>query len=205
MATEYPLTSPIEVTGTGGAPGQVNFSDGTNAVEVKAPTGLVGAVDFTLPATVGTTGDFLQRTGATSTSFTNVTQHNPSGSLPLSLRFSDPSGNPTSVNSTTFAPLASVAYRGTGTDTILTLLLTVGETIGSSATAQYQIFDFTNGNVIATSAIIGPFAGGSGQIIVDYGVVSNLPAGQAIFEVLVRRGNAGGGGSAAIYSCEFYG
>lgn len=67
MSSAYPLTSNIEVVGTGGLPGQIDLSDGTNSVQVRAPTGLAGNVDFTLPTTVGTTGFFLSRTGPTST------------------------------------------------------------------------------------------------------------------------------------------
>lgn len=63
MSSAYPLESPIEVTGTGGVPGQVNFSDGTNVVEVKAPIGLTGSVNFTLPPTTGTVNQVLRTSG----------------------------------------------------------------------------------------------------------------------------------------------
>jgi hypothetical protein len=60
MASDYPLSSPVEITGTGGAPGQINLTDGTNSVEVKAPAGLVGTVNFTLPAANGVTDQVLK-------------------------------------------------------------------------------------------------------------------------------------------------
>ena len=56
----YIINSPQTVLGTGISPGQINFSDGTNAVQVKAPTTLAGNVNFVLPDAAGTTGQFLQ-------------------------------------------------------------------------------------------------------------------------------------------------
>lgn len=69
MASSYPLTSPIEVVGTGLIPGQIDLSDGTNSVELKAPTGLTGNVNFTLPNNTGTTNQVLRTSGTGVTSW----------------------------------------------------------------------------------------------------------------------------------------
>jgi hypothetical protein len=60
MSSAYPLESPIEVTGNGVTPGQVNFSDGANSVEVKAPPTLTGTVNFTLPDSDGAANQVLK-------------------------------------------------------------------------------------------------------------------------------------------------
>lgn len=57
--SSFPISSTVEIVGTGIAPGQVNFSDGTNSVEVKAPTTLTGTVNFTLPDADGTANQVL--------------------------------------------------------------------------------------------------------------------------------------------------
>ncbi|MBV1928306.1 MAG: right-handed parallel beta-helix repeat-containing protein [Gammaproteobacteria bacterium] len=69
MSSAFPLSSPIEVEGTGGSPGQIDFSDGTNVVEVKAPSGLTGTVNFTLPPNTGTTNQVLRTSGTGVTSW----------------------------------------------------------------------------------------------------------------------------------------
>lgn len=206
MSSAFPLSSPIEVEGTGGTPGQIELSDGTNAVQVRAPTGLAGNVDFTLPATAGTTGYFLQRSGATATAWAEVIQNNPSSSLPLSTRFNDSNGAPTSTTSTTFVTEASMVYRGTVIDNPILQILVIVETTNNNASGQVQIFDYTNSQIIATSAVYGP-AGGGGltKFILDLGTISNLPTGQVILEIQLRRVNTNGGGATAIYSCEMYG
>ena len=60
MSSDFPLSSPIEIGGTPLNPGEVNFSDGTNSVQVKAPTSLTGTVNFTLPDSNGTSGQVLK-------------------------------------------------------------------------------------------------------------------------------------------------
>lgn len=197
----YPLTSPIEVEGTGGAPGQINLSDGTNQVTLRAPTGLAGNVDFTLPSTDGVVGQVLQRSGATSTAWV-TSSSNAQSSLPISLQFNGSNGSPFDTSSTTFVVVSRIIYRGTTIDNTIGGILVIAGTSNANATGQVQVFDATNSNIIATSAIFGPDLP---LTIIDLGTISNLPTTQAIFEIQVRRVNTSGGGAAILNSIQIYG
>ena len=202
MSAAFPLTSPIELTGTGGAPGQINFSDGTNVVEVKAPTSLTGTVNFTLPDADGTANQVLKWPTAGSTTLWDNNNGNPNASVPIAIRFNAPNGDPASTTSSTFVVLETFIYNGTTTDNTLTTAISVVETSNGAATGEIQLFDFTNSLIIATSAIFGPTSGV--KIIVDLGTISNLPTGQSMLEVQLRRPTGGGGGNAAIHSFQTY-
>ena len=65
----YPISSPTEIIGTGGTPGTVYISDGTNAIELRAPTGLIGDAIFELPPITGVANQLLIRSGATGTTW----------------------------------------------------------------------------------------------------------------------------------------
>ena len=62
------------------------------------------------------------------------------------------------------------------------------------------MLDITNGTIIGTSAV---FSHIGAKAIVGIGVISNLPIGEAIFEVNIRR-VAGVGGSVILYSAQLY-
>ncbi|MBV1928307.1 MAG: hypothetical protein KUG81_02190 [Gammaproteobacteria bacterium] len=196
-------TGTVTVEGTGGAPGQIDLSDGTNAVQLRAPTGLAGNVDFTLPSTAGTTDQFLQRTGAASLGWTTNLGISDS-SLPLSVKMTNRNGAPSQTQTTTFAVRGNVTYDGTTTDNTITKIQAIVETTNDVATGQVRIFDFTNSNIIATSAIFGPTVGGFPKTTIDLGAISNLPTGQALLEIQLRRDNVAGGGNAQLHICQFY-
>nr|QBK85691.1 MAG: hypothetical protein LCMAC101_02860 [Marseillevirus LCMAC101] len=195
MSAAYPISSPVEITGTVPAPGQINFTDGTNVVEVKAPTTLSGTVTFTLPDADGTTGQSLQWPPSGDTMVWGNVSGNANSTLPVSFRFE----GPTTTTSNTFVVFASFIYNGTDIDNTMTTGMVVVETSSGAATGQVELFDLTNSLIIATSAIFGPTSGV--KIIVDMGTISNLPTGQALFEVQLRRPSAGGG-NAGIHSFQ---
>lgn len=62
MSDSYVIDSSLEVLGDGVNPGEIKFSDGTNTVDVKAPTTLSSDVDFVLPDSNGSTGNVLIKT-----------------------------------------------------------------------------------------------------------------------------------------------
>lgn len=201
MSSAYPLTSPIEIKGSGGSPGQIDFSDGTNSVEVKAPTGLTGNINFTLPPNTGTTNQVLRTSGSGVTSWQTILGISNS-SLPLSVKLTNRNGAPSQTASTVFAVRGNVIYDGTTTDKPITKIQAIVETTNNAASVQVRIFDFTNSNVIATSAIVGPTVGSVQRTILDLGIISNLPTGQANFEIQLR--NPAGSGAAQLHVCQFY-
>jgi len=202
MSSAYPISSLIEISGTGVAPGQIDFSDGTNVVEVKAPTTLTGTVNFTLPAADGTANQVLKWPSAGNTTVWGNNNGNPDSTLPLSFRFTTPNGDPTSTSSSTFQVVDTFVYNGTTIDNTITTAIAVVETSNTAATGQCQLFDLTNAQIIATSAIFGPTD--AVKIILDLGTISNLPTGQAMLEVQIRRPSGGGGGNAAIHAFQAY-
>lgn len=60
----YPLSSPVSIQGTGGDPGLLLLTDGTNELRVQAPAGLAGPVTVKFPNTNGATGNVLATDGA---------------------------------------------------------------------------------------------------------------------------------------------
>ena len=202
MSAAFPLTSPIEVSGTGGAPGQVNFSDGTNIVEVKAPTTLSGTVSFTLPDANGTSDQILKWPSSGTTTVWGANVGNPNGTVPMTVRFNAPNGDPTNTTSSTYEVFETFIYGGTTTDNPISMAISVVETSNSAATGQLRLFDFSNSLTIAESTIYGPTNGV--KIILNLGTISNLPTGQSMFEVQLRRPTGGGGGNAALHSFQLY-
>ena len=202
MSAAFPLTSPIEVTGTGGAPGQVNFSDGTNVVEVKAPTTLSGTVSFTLPDANGTANQVLKWPVSGSTTVWENSSGNATGTLPVSFNFVAPNGSPSGTSSSTFQSINTFIYNGTILDNTMSAAICVAQTSNTAATGQVQLIDLTNSMIIATSAVFGPT--NSAPIIIDFGVVSNLPTGQSMLEVQIRKLTGAGGGAAEIRSFQCY-
>jgi hypothetical protein len=196
----YAISSPVEIVGDGSNPGIIYISNGVNSIELKAPPGLTSDIDFTLPSTIGTTTNFLQRIGPTSTGWVDIIQNNPNSSFPLSIKFNAPSGSPTTVTSSTFTILSSIVYKGTIVDNTILQILGVVETSGNGV-GQLQIVDFTNGNIIATS----PSFSSTTKIIIDLGIITNLPTTESILEIQLRRVNSTGGGNAALHTIEIYG
>lgn len=150
----YEETSPITIVGDGTNPGLVNFSDGTFSVLVQAPVGLAGNVDFTLPTVDGATGQILMRTGATATEFQDAPAPNIFRTIPINLRFNDPSGNPTTVTSTTYNTLSTVIFNGTTLGDNISAICAVANTTNGSAAGQIRVIDFSNsGAIVAESPI----------------------------------------------------
>jgi hypothetical protein len=200
----YIINSPIDAEGTGVAPGQINFSDGTNAVQMRAPTGLAGNTNFVLPATDGTDGQVLIWNSSNATEWVSGSAFFPGQTLPIILNFSNPTnGQPATTSDTSFVPYATFIYKGTNADKPLSEVQFVVETDGASATGQCELTDITNANTIGTTAVFGP--GPTSPTIVNLPSISNLPAGEALFEISIRRGNAMGGGRMSLYSTQLYG
>lgn len=114
---------------------------------------------------------------------------NSNSSFPLALRFDNSTGAPFSTSSTTYVNVASFVYRGVTVDNPITSILAIVSTSGGffifQPFGQVRVIDFTNGSaVIAESAIFPP---SSSPTIIDLGTISNLPTGQAIFQIQIRR------------------
>lgn len=133
--------------------------------------------------------------------FTGDRPFNVNSTLPLSFRFNANNGNPITTTSTTYVVLGSFIYRGTLIDNIITAILAIVNTNSTTSTGQLRVFNFTNNTVIAESAIFGPTNGT--QIAINLGAISNLPTGQAIFQIQLRRASASD--SAGIVTVQVYG
>lgn len=86
--SNYNLASPVDVKSSA-SDAQINMYDsgGNFAVQVNAPAGLASNVDFTLPSTSGTSGQLLQRTGATSLGWVTKSGAPTGSSLPMQINF----------------------------------------------------------------------------------------------------------------------
>lgn len=193
----YEVTDILTVTGT---PGKIRYTNGVFYVELQASGSLATTYTLSLPVSLGSIGQYLQLGGSNTLQWGNAT----SSGLPITVQTTD--------NSTPFTSLGVVGiaiptfvtnfiYRGTGTDGPISRVVGIVETTAPTNTAVLEISDITNGNVIAT----GSFGGGSyaTRNIFEITTITNLPAGEAIFEL---RLGVGGGVilTASIYSCTLY-
>ena len=103
----YIIDSPFEVVGTMGTPGQIHISDGTFSVQVKAPTGLVGDIDYVLPALDGTDGQILTWNGSNTSEWSFDAAYQSGQSLPAHMNFGDATGLPALFTSFIFTPFAT--------------------------------------------------------------------------------------------------
>ena len=68
----YPISSELEIEGTGAAPGKATLSNGTNAITMQASTSLAASYTMLLPTTLGAVGESLTMTSATETGWASV-------------------------------------------------------------------------------------------------------------------------------------
>lgn len=213
MSSNYTLTSPLDVKSTTSSASQINVYPGsasTFAVQVSSPTSLTSNVQFILPSSNGTVGQYLQYgTGiGGACSWGTVTNSNPNSTLPSSYQFANTTGTPASITSNTFVTLGRCCYRGTTTDNTIQTAIAVVQTSNTTATGQVQLYDYTNNLIIATSAVYGPYNPAAIPKIINLGTISNLPTGNAILEFRIRRVNVGGGagsGNTSLYSFQLLG
>lgn len=104
------------------------------------------AVDFTLPATNGTADQYLQRSGATSTTWTTGKPATTGDTIPLTLRMI--SGNfpasPTTISSVAFTILSYFSYGGTTSSRTPQTLTAVFSITPANTNASIRLGDQTN-------------------------------------------------------------
>jgi hypothetical protein len=212
MSSNYTLTSPLDVKSTTSSASQINVYPGsasTFSVQLTAPSSLTSDVQFILPSSNGSVGQYLQwGTGiGGSSEWGTVISSNPTSTLPSSYQFASTTGVPASITSNTFITLGRCYYGGTTTDNTIQTAIAVVQTSNTTATGQVQLFDYTNNLIIATSAVYGPYNPANIPKIINLGVISNLPTGNAILEFRIRRVNVGGGGAGntSLYSFQLLG
>lgn len=101
-----------------------------------------------------------------------------------------------STNNTSYVSVAQFIFSGTGVGITPTVARVIGSASSNGSTASFRLFDITNALTIAE--VIGA-AVNVAEALISLGVLSNLPAGLAIFEVQYRRDT---GGQARIASFE---
>jgi hypothetical protein len=195
--SNYTLTSPIDVKSTAVTGSILVYNpSGTNYVNVTAPTSLAGNVDFTLPSTVGTTGQYLQRTGASSLGWANGNATNypfPYNALTLATT----STALITTTSTTNVSYAQFIFPGTTALNGNTprLLMTLGSN-SATTTIGITVSDITNATTVATITT-GTFVAGAPTVF-NVTPLSNLSTTASVWQILVRRASGTG-------TCQFYG
>ena len=105
------------------------------------------------------------------------------------------------ISSIVFDTVGTFIYRGSLVDGGISKILAVVSSSDGSATGEVRITDITNTNTIALAGF-GPTSGI--KEVLDLGTISNVPSGQAIFEVEIRRVNTIGTNSVSIYNIQLY-
>lgn len=163
---------------------------GNNVVRFRNLNSVASGNLSAKPILVGTSSDsttilFRQIVGGPGINTTidpdgNVeTSLSPGRSIPLNYRFNDPSGNPTSVTSTSYTSLGSILFRGTMHEEPIKQVFGILEVTGGNAVGQAIIYDLTNSLIIASTSYFAN-TGGSGpdakDIIEFNGLGQNISA-----------------------------
>ena len=193
--SSYILASPVDVVSSS-SNAQINlFSTGSVfAAQFQAPSGLIADVDFTLPTTTGSNGQFLQRTGASSLGWTNI--YGPM--LPMQLRTYRNSTTAKTTTNTTLQVVSTFYFQGStalGGNPAAAYIIFSPST--NATTCQARISDLTNTTTIAT-VTSGTFTAGTLNLI-NFGALSNIPTGPAIWQLTFARP---AGATASIYFFE---
>jgi hypothetical protein len=177
---------------------------GSNYVVITAPSSLSGNVDFTLPSTAGTTGQYLQRTGPTSLGWgtPSVFSNAPFPYTAITRRAGSTTEN-FNITSTTFQNASYVPFPGTsvyGGIPPSSIIVIIG-TSDDLTTAQIRVLDLTNVTTIA-SATTSTFATDAVNLF-NLGTISNVPASSAVWQFQVRRES--GAGTVRMYGYAIWG
>ena len=73
----YPISSELEIGGTGVDPGKLTLSNGTNAVTVQASLSMPASYTMLLPTALGSTGESLTMTSGTETGWSTISTSGP--------------------------------------------------------------------------------------------------------------------------------
>ncbi len=151
----FPISSPANVIGSGISPGQINFSDSTFSVQVRAPATLSSNVDFTLPNTVGLNNQVLIRETPTSTKWVNVSDTYPiDRTTPFSIRMMKHEDEPLKTSSTTYQIMAYFPFNGTNNNDNIRQVIVLGYGKKNDDVVQYRIARESDGLTVAESPII---------------------------------------------------
>lgn len=159
--------------------------------------GPVGAVADNIAVYDGGSGKIIKDGGIALADLLVVTK---SGRFPLNFVISGQSAPYFDTNSTSYQEACAFIFPGTtaiGTPTKIQAIFY--RISGAAGTGEIRILDVTNSLVIAE--LTGVNTGSGVETIQDLGVISNLPAAEAIFEVQIRR--QGGGSTWAVAAAEF--
>ena len=194
--SSYILTSPIDIY-LSGSQSQINLynSAGTFAAQLVAPSTLTANIDFTLPSTNGSTGQYLRRMGASAIEWSN-----PSG-LGLPIHFRTFQNSTTAKGVSTDLNLQAVGY----------MYFPGSINLGASPTNAYFVFsqsttgnsirtgisDLTNGGATVNLANYNtlPYAAGTLNLITL--TLSNISTGPSAWVISIRK--TGGTGTVSMH------
>lgn len=149
--SNYKLTPSIDVS-SASLTGQLNlYSAGSsNAVQIKAPTGLVSSVPFILPSTAGSVGQYLTN-GAGASTWSGGGANNTS--LPMCLSFITGLGTAAQTTNTAFTNVGTLYFFGTTTEGTPSAIYAAIGGIASVGT-RVRLLDNTNTVIIGTSVAV---------------------------------------------------
>ena len=117
-------------------------------------------------------------------------------SISINQSFQDENGPGINTASTTYEAMNFLIFAGTDKVGTLAAIKAVIDVSDGSTTGQVRIYDSTNAQTIAESAIFADTA----PTLLDLGTISNLPASEAIWELQLRKVSGGGSRNIRIYA-----
>lgn len=155
--SSYIISSELRIEGTGIAPGRVKLDDGTNELELTAPTTLSSNISFNLPDDTGTSGQALITDGNNPASLTWSNSSIPFSSQTANTTVSTTSSTYVLIPSMTITPVAgtykitfSSSGNLTGTNDIGNYAIHIGGTIIQN-TERFLTTGFVFGGPTATA------------------------------------------------------
>jgi hypothetical protein len=187
--SNYNIPSSVDVKSST-TPGTINVYNpsGTNYVSVTAPTTLSGNVDFTLPSTAGTVGQYLRRTGPTSLGWgtPSIFPNSPFPMVTITVRNSTTSFVRTTnalFESACYFPFPGTsAYGGNPPSSIIVL---TGSN-GVNTYGTYRVTDVTNSTTIA-QATTTEYPDPNVVNFFSLGTLSNVSSTPAVWHLQVKR------------------
>ena len=202
--SNYNIPSSVDVKSST-TPGTINVYNpsGTNYVSVTAPTTLSGNVDFTLPSTAGTVGQYLRRTGPTSLGWgtPSIFPNSPFPMVTITVRNSATSFLRTT--STTFESAGYFLFPGTaayGGNPPSSINVLTGSN-GNNTDGEFRVVDVTNSTTIAQAT--SPKYPEETINFFSLGTLSNVSSTPAVWHLQVRL--VSGAATVRIYSYMVWG
>lgn len=201
--SNYKLESPIDVRSPSAA-SQINLYNSANtfAVQLQAPASLSSNIDFTLPASLGSVGQYFKRTGAAATSWATQSGF-PNYTFPIASRTYSGRSTVRSSASTTLqlVDMFTAVYANYGGSSVTAYA--VASATDTTTTIKIQIIYGSTSLITYTSST---FATANTPTMINIGSLGVLPSVASTLQYFTINFAVGSGaGTVSLYEISILG